>query len=173
MNISYLNNFSNQTFFNDTPPRQVPPNRLVYSVFFGIEFLIGVVLNALTIAVCLRKSLRKTPSFIISGFIGLSSIILLAMTALPTFLDQITPYSFKANLIWCKLSLFFQIFSYNWAGWLLVTIVIKFLFSYNQIRISKKNLVHIFRINKNLIKIKTFFNQKGLFFSRDLHSNQH
>lgn len=126
MNINDLNNFSNQTFYNATLLRQSPSNRLVYSVFFGIEFLIGLVLNAFTISVCLRKSLRKTPSFIISGFIGLSSIILLAMTALPTFLDQIILYSFKSNLIWCKLSLFFQIFSYNWAGWLLVTILIIF-----------------------------------------------
>lgn len=122
MNVSeIIQNFNLTNSSSITPNRQAgPPSRLVYSILFGVQFVIGAILNAFTIAVCLRKSLRKTPSFIITAFIGLSSIIILAMTALPNFIDQLTPYTFNSNLIWCKLSFYFQIFSYNWAGWLLV-----------------------------------------------------
>lgn len=95
----------------------------VFDNIYGVESLLGSVLNVTTIVVCCTKSLRKIPSFIIILFISLSNITILLTTGLPYLVEYYTSVDFTStNLIWCKLNLFFQIFSYNWSSWLLVKI---------------------------------------------------
>lgn len=92
----------------------------IFDYLYGCEFFVGMLLNALTIITCSSKPLRRTPSFIVVNFISLANVIILAMVALPKFLNQLISSSFYLNLVWCKIALFFQIFSNNWAAWLVV-----------------------------------------------------
>lgn len=111
---NFSSNFSNASLSDENP---FP----IYNYIKGAEFIVGLILNCLTIFVCvLSQQLRQTPCFIIAIFISVSNIIILSTTSLPDFVDQLTTLSFDSNLAWCKMSYFFEMFSYNWAAWLLV-----------------------------------------------------
>ena len=94
----------------------------VTNYLYGVEFMIGIILNPLTILICCRKSLRKTPSFVVTTFIALLNSVLLLTTALPSFIGQFLSSPLNSNLYWCKLSLYFGIVTSNWDAWLLVSL---------------------------------------------------
>ena len=113
----YSNNTSNA---NNHGPGPGPDSTEFINYLYGVEFMIGIILNPLTILICCRKSLRKTPSFVITAFIALVNTILLSTTALPSFFGHFLSSSLNSNLVWCKLSLYFGIVTSNWIAWLLV-----------------------------------------------------
>lgn len=115
MNASYNDSDINY-HWNQSQPNNSRTEVLNY--LFGCEFFVGLMLNSLLIIVCLQRSLRSKPTFIITTFIGFANIIILSMNSLPNFTGSGLSF---VNLAWCKLSLFFQIFSYNWGSWLLVS----------------------------------------------------
>lgn len=92
-----------------------------YNYIYGVEFIIGTILNSFTIIVCMRKTLRKIPSFVIVTWIAIANLVILITTSMPNFVQQLTSSNWNNNnLPWCKVSFFFQIFSYSWSAWLLV-----------------------------------------------------
>ena len=125
-----MNNFTNNSR-NQSSTNKIAMFDLVSNYLFGCEFFIGVILNSFTKVICLRNSLIKKPSFIITAFIGLANIILLTFTAFGKFMLNIYPKAQNYNLAWCKISLFFEIFTYNWCAWLLVS---NFVLTINEIR---------------------------------------
>ena len=129
---------------NQSDTNSISSFNSVMNNLFGCEFFIGVVLNSFTIIICLRSSLIKKPSFIITAFIGLANIILLSFRGFGKFIQNIYPDA-QSNLVWCKISLFSEVFSYNWSGWLLVS---NFVLTINGInsKITILNLLrHIFQ----------------------------
>ena len=104
---------------NISNPINSSPSTII-SYLFGCEFLIGVILNSITIIVCVKSPLLKKPSFVITSFLALANILLLCLTAFEKFVQFIIP-SLVNNLVWCKTNLFFEVFCYNWCAWLLVS----------------------------------------------------
>lgn len=94
---------------------------LIFICLYGVELILGTSLNVLTIVVCMRKSLRKTSSFVIATFVAIANLLVLIMVVMPNFIEPLTGLNWESvNLVWCKSSAFFFILSYNWSGWLLV-----------------------------------------------------
>lgn len=124
MNNTTLN--SNFTY-NSAQPQANDNQTTIINYLYGVEFIIGTILNTLTlIVVCARKSLRNASSFVFVGFIAAANLIIMFTNAMPKFVQELASSDWNSsNLPWCKVSLFFQIFSFNWSAWLLVSILVK------------------------------------------------
>lgn len=131
---------------NQSDTNSISSFNSVMNYLFGCEFFIGVVLNSFTIIICLRSSLIKKPSFIITAFIGLANIILLSFRGFGKFIENIYPNA-QSNLAWCKISLFSEVFSYNWSGWLLVS---NFVLSLNE----NNSKITIFYLLRHIFQLK-------------------
>lgn len=112
----------------------------VFNIFYGAEFIVGTILNALTIIVCMRNSLRKIPSFVIVTSIAIANLLILNLAIMPSFIEPLTGINWGwSNLVWCKFELFFNVFTYNLSGWLLVKIVLLAKILSMKINYLKKN----------------------------------
>lgn len=113
--------------YNSSLPQINSNQTSILNYLYGAEFIIGTILNTLTlIVVCSRKSLRNASSFVFVAFIAAANLIIMLTNAMPNFVQELTSSDWNSNsLAWCKVSLFFQIFSFNWSAWLLVKIIIQ------------------------------------------------
>lgn len=93
----------------------------IIGYLYGADFLLGIMLNILTIFVCNGKDLSKKNSFFILSCFSFTNIIMLCTVALPLFLNSLLNSLLEyQSLIWCKLSLFFYCFSFQFSSWIIV-----------------------------------------------------
>ena len=93
----------------------------IYSILL---LLIGTVGNFCAALVCLRKSLRKTPTFIFIGFALISDIISLYFWNINHFLEAFESYVIEdVSIHLCRFATFFQTTSLQWSAWLLIKII--------------------------------------------------
>ena len=137
-------------FYNNTwnANNHGPDSTEFINYLYGAQFMIGIILNPLTILICCRKPLRKTPSFVVTAFIALLNTVLLITTALPSFIGHFLTYSLNSNLAWCKLSLYFGIVTSNWIAWLLVSLnlYLRYWYWFNGYSIYRSSSLSIFTL---------------------------
>lgn len=95
---------------------------LIVDLLYGICIIFGIVTNPLTIYVCIRSNLRKTPTFIFILFGAITNLISLFSSPVNYFLGGLV---FDINLrnqslIWCKLQYFLTFYMLHCNVWFLV-----------------------------------------------------
>lgn len=98
------------------------PN-LVVDFLYGICILFGIVTNPLTIFICIRSNLRKTPTYIFISFGAISTFISLFSSPLTYFLERFVLDFNPRNesLIWCKIQYFLTFYMIHCTVWFLVS----------------------------------------------------
>ena len=86
-------------------------------------FIIGIILNSVSIIVCTRKRLWKTPTFVFIAFMSFMNTVVLYYGSVSTFYQGFTN-EFIANEIFffCKTGLYSQVVSLQSSSWFLVSI---------------------------------------------------
>jgi hypothetical protein len=84
--------------------------------------IIGTIGNFCGILVCLRKSLRKTPTFVFIAFALASDIVTLYFWNVDHYLYGFHNYQIEdLSVELCRFATLFQTFSFQWSAWLLVS----------------------------------------------------
>ena len=84
--------------------------------------IIGTIGNFCGILVCLRKSLRKTPTFVFIAFALASDIVTLYFWNVNHYLYAFQNYQIEdLSVVLCRFATLFQTFSLQWSAWLLVS----------------------------------------------------
>ena len=87
--------------------------------------LIGTIGNFCAALVCLRKSLRKTPTFVFIGFALFSDTVSLYFWNINHYLEAFESYVIEdISVTMCRLATFFQTTSLQWSAWLLVILTL-------------------------------------------------
>jgi hypothetical protein len=85
--------------------------------------IIGTIGNFCGFLVCLRKSLRKTPTFVFTAFALVGDIITLYFWNVDHYLYAFHGYQIEElSVELCRFATFFQTFSFQWSAWQLVRI---------------------------------------------------
>jgi hypothetical protein len=103
----------------------------IYSLGLAI---VGIPMNLICHVVCLRKSLRSVPTFIIISFLALFDAISLCFWNIDHFLHQFYGYVQEdLSIEMCRFATFSQCVSLQASSWLLVKkkIILLFLHCYN------------------------------------------
>lgn len=98
---------------------------VLFGKFIGsyAAFLVvfGTLSNFLTFLVCLRKNLKKTPTFVFLAFCCVTDTIPLFVRNVDNFSNLCLGYRVRAtNEFSCKTNLFFHFFPLQTSAWLLV-----------------------------------------------------
>ena len=90
----------------------------IYSMIILVIGTIGYIFAAL---VCLRKSLRETPTFVFIGFELVSDTVSLYFWNFDHYLLAFHAYIIEdVSIQLCRFATFFQTLSLQWSAWLLV-----------------------------------------------------
>jgi hypothetical protein len=90
-------------------------------VYSMIILVIGTAGNTFAALVCLRKSLRETPTFVFICFELVSDTVSLYFWNIDHYLVAFYSYMIEdVNIQLCRLATFFQTTSLQWSAWLLV-----------------------------------------------------
>ena len=90
-------------------------------VYSMIILVIGTIGNVCASLVCLRKSLRETPTFVFIFFELISDTISLYFWNVDHYLLAFHFYQIEdINIHLCRFASFFQVTSLQWSAWLLV-----------------------------------------------------
>ena len=94
--------------------------------FFGvlalIFLIIGTITNLLSCGICLKKQLRKTPTFVFLAFLVISDTIALYGLNLDWYFYEAFYPTYLSDLNWfyCKIHFFIHLFPLKTSAWLLV-----------------------------------------------------
>ena len=92
---------------------------LVISYFKSIEFILGTLTNILSVVLCLRPRLRKSPTFFFIAFISISNIIESISISSTWFFNLVLNLNLQTqSWTWCKLNTLFNFFSFHWNIWI-------------------------------------------------------
>jgi hypothetical protein len=90
----------------------------IYSI---IIIVIGTAGNTFAALVCLRKSLRETPTFVFICFELVSDSVSLYFWNIDHYVVPFNSYQIEdVSIHLCRLATFFQTTSLQWSAWLLV-----------------------------------------------------
>lgn len=107
----------------------------------GIELIFGTVLNVLTIFICAREKLRKTPTFIFMGFISISNLLKITIVSSTGFIDELFHLDLASkSWAWCKLINYIDRLTFNWCSWLFITVTLEVFLSVHITNFRKKYL---------------------------------
>ena len=91
----------------------------IYSIFLMVFGTIG---NTFSIFICLKHKLRTVPTFIFYSFLLISDTLSLFWWNMDHYLLVFENYQLEdLGLHACRTVTFFQLFSFQWSAWLLVS----------------------------------------------------
>lgn len=95
----------------------------VLGVYSLVIIVVGTLANLLSAVLCLKKELRKTPTFIFYAFVFVADTISLYFWNLDTYLFVFSNYMIEMNnYTTCILVTVVQCTSFQFSAWLLVSI---------------------------------------------------
>ena len=88
---------------------------VVISYFKSVEFILGTLTNILSVVVCSRPRLRKSPTFFFIGFVAVSNLIESVSISSTWFFNLVLDLNLETqSWTWCKLNTLFNFFSFHW-----------------------------------------------------------
>ena len=105
-------------------------NKNANDYVFGVEVVFGLVGNSIISALCFKQELRRVPTFVFIGFIAAADSLGLLSIPLTNILGNVFDFfPIFTNLVWCKITFFLMLFSFQWSSFLLVK---KYFYGYSK-----------------------------------------
>jgi hypothetical protein len=89
--------------------------RKIFEILSFIITILGTLTNVLAFIICLRKNLRKTPTFIFMAFMAISDTIALYSLNIENLSN--------INWFYCKIQYFINNFPLKTSAWFLVSLI--------------------------------------------------